>query len=131
MPSQTAEVISGIFGHGTSQLTSVIVDTYNAEMRDKDGFIGDRASRRAFRSIIEDWRSRLRKSGADPIGHKDEDISKKDLEHLLIEGKPRPAVLFWAQLKSLLRNSRLSFDVFCALRMARYAAHCDWWRILC
>ena len=87
MPSQTAEVISGIFGHATSQLTSVIVDTYNAEMRDKDGFIGDRASRRAFRSIMEDWRARMRKSGEDPIGHKDEDISKKDLGRLLMEGR--------------------------------------------
>ena len=46
--------------HGAVQLPAIVVDTYNAELRDADGFIGDRASRRAFRALIEDWRERLR-----------------------------------------------------------------------
>src|ERR1700677_725547 len=71
----------GLAAHGAAELTSVIVDTYNAELRDKDGFVGDRASRRAFRAILDDWRERVRKNGDDPIGKADsEDISKKKLD---------------------------------------------------
>jgi hypothetical protein len=32
---------NSLAGHGVAQLTSVTVDTYNAELRDKDGFVGD------------------------------------------------------------------------------------------
>ena len=35
--------------HGGADLPSVTVDAYNAELRDDEGFIGDRASKRAFR----------------------------------------------------------------------------------
>ena len=42
--------------HGDANLPSVVVDAYNAELRDEDGFIGDRASNRAFRSLLEDVR---------------------------------------------------------------------------
>lgn len=86
MPNQTLEIVSGIGGHGAGQLTSVMVDTYNADMRDKDGFIGDRASRRAFHAIVEDWRKRLRDAGGDPIGKEGEDISPKELDKLLTSG---------------------------------------------
>jgi hypothetical protein len=77
----------GLAAHGAAALTSVNVDTYNAELRDKDGFIGDRASRRAFRAILDDWRERLRKHGDDPIGEANsEDISKKKLDAMISEG---------------------------------------------
>jgi hypothetical protein len=62
---------NSLAGHGVAQLTSVTVDTYNAELRDKDGFVGDKASRRAFRAIVEDWRERL--SGDDPMGKAETD----------------------------------------------------------
>ena len=79
----------GLAAHGAAELTSVIVDTYNAELRDKDGFVGDRASRRAFRAILDDWRERVRKNGDDPIGKADsEDISKKKLDAMITEGNP-------------------------------------------
>jgi hypothetical protein len=79
----------GLAAHGASKLTSVIIDAYNAELRDKDGFIGDRASRRAFRAILDDWRERLRKTGEDPIGDSDsEEISKKKLDAMITEGNP-------------------------------------------
>ncbi|QCI68490.1 ROK family protein [Phreatobacter stygius] len=68
-------------GHGASELSSVSVDSYNLELRDKDGFIGDRASKRAFVDKLEDLRSRLQKVDADPIGDvATEDISKKQLD---------------------------------------------------
>ncbi len=88
MSSQTVENNTGIAAHGAGQLTSVIVNTYNAELRDKDGFIGDRASRKAFRAIVEDWRKRLRKDDEDPIGDIDDDIAQKDLDQILASGDP-------------------------------------------
>ena len=54
--------------HGAEQLPSVTVDTYNAELRDADGFLGDRASKRAFIALLDDWRDRLRRLGTDPLG---------------------------------------------------------------
>jgi hypothetical protein len=73
--------------HGSAQLPTVQVDAYNAELRDSDGFIGDRASRRAFLSIIDEWRDRLREVGEDPLGDKPtEDVGKRKLEKMLLEG---------------------------------------------
>jgi hypothetical protein len=54
--------------HGSRVLPAVTVDTYNEELRDDDGFVGDRASRRAFRAILADWRERLKEHGEDPLG---------------------------------------------------------------
>src|SRR5437868_2209022 len=54
--------------HGAGVLPAVTVDTYNEELRDEEGFVGDRASRRAFRAILADWRKRLTEHGDDPFG---------------------------------------------------------------
>jgi predicted NBD/HSP70 family sugar kinase len=70
----------------------VVLDSYNVELRDKEGFIGDRASNRAFRAILDDWRERLRQVGEDPLGETSSlEISKKKLDKLLIEGDPEAA----------------------------------------
>ncbi len=75
--------------HGAKQLPSVIVDSYNLEIRDEDGFIGDKANRGAFHEMLEKWREPLRKLGADPLGEKPaERIDKKKLDKLLTEGDP-------------------------------------------
>jgi hypothetical protein len=73
--------------HGASHLPAVDVWAYNAELRDNEGFIGDRASNRAFRAILEDVRERLRLVGDDPLGDAESsEISKKTLDKILIEG---------------------------------------------
>jgi predicted NBD/HSP70 family sugar kinase len=78
--------------HAAVQLPSVVLDSYNVELRDKEGFVGDRASNRAFRAILDDWRERLRKVGEDPLGEtSSREISKKKLDKLLIEGDPEAA----------------------------------------
>ena len=80
--------------HGAAELPSVLVDSYNLELRDHEGFIGDRASKRAFADIIEDWRERLRRVGRDPLGDlKSDEISKKKFEQLLLTGTPEVAGL--------------------------------------
>ena len=56
--------------HGAPALTAVVVETYNAELRDSEGFIGDRASNRAFRAILDDLRDRLRAVGEHPLARR-------------------------------------------------------------
>lgn len=76
-----------IAAHGAARLPNVDVDSYHVELKDDEGFIGDRASKRAFRDLIENWRKPLRKGGIDPFGDVQSDkISKKDLDQLLIKG---------------------------------------------
>jgi len=81
--------------HGAAQLSEITVDTYNADLRDGDGFVGDRASRRAFVALVEDWRQRLRKSGhEDPLGEiSARDLKKKKLDKVLVDGEPEAAAL--------------------------------------
>jgi predicted NBD/HSP70 family sugar kinase len=75
--------------HGGSVLPAVTVDTYNEELRDEDGFVGDRASRRAFRAILADWRDKLKEHGDDPFdGAPMEGISKSKLDKLLAGDDP-------------------------------------------
>ena len=85
---------AGVGHHGGARLPAVDVEAYNAELRDGEGFIGDRASNRAFRAILEDLRVKLRLVGDDPLGDTaSSDISKKALDKVLIEGDPEAAGL--------------------------------------
>ena len=83
---------ASLLAHGSEQLPRVVVDAYNAELRSVEGFVGDRASKRAFQAILDDWRERMRKAGEDPLGEfPSEDISKKQLDKLLTEGDAEAA----------------------------------------
>src|SRR5881275_1926785 len=83
---------TGIARHGATRLPSVEVDSYNVELKDDEGFIGDRASKGAFRQIIESWRSELRKIGADPLGQDaSEKLPKKRLDEILARGDTEAA----------------------------------------
>jgi hypothetical protein len=84
--------VSTVAVHGATRLPSVEVDSYNVEIKDDEGFIGDRATKGAFREIIENWRKPLRKAGEDPLGDKpSEDLSKDTLDKLLTSGEPEAA----------------------------------------
>ena len=76
---------TGIARHGGTRLPSVDVDSFNLELKDDDGFLGDRASKGAFRAIFDKWRKPLRKSGEDPFGDEaSEKINKKTLDAILV-----------------------------------------------
>ena len=76
---------TGIAGHGATRLPSVDVDSFNIELKDEDGFLGDRASKAAFRKILDGWRKPLRQTGEDPFGEEPSDkISKKVLDAMLV-----------------------------------------------
>jgi predicted NBD/HSP70 family sugar kinase len=76
---------TGIAAHGASRLPSVEIDSFNIELKDEEGFLGDRASKGAFRKMLDRWRKPLRKSGEDPFGKEpSENISKKVLDAILV-----------------------------------------------
>ncbi len=84
VPTPPPDPRSPIAAHGASVLPSVVVDTYNIEARDRDGFIGDRASRGAFQDILERLRKPLRELDSDPLGDAPtEEISRRKLEKIL------------------------------------------------
>jgi len=78
----------------------VTVEAYNAELRDDDGFLGDRASKRAFHAIVDDWRDRLRRTGKDPLGDKPaEEIGRRRLARALDEGDIDGAGLIFSAIE--------------------------------
>lgn len=103
-----------MIGHGVRHLPSVTVTGYNLEIRDKDGFIGDKASKRAFAAALEEWRKRLRKVDADPLGEVEtSDLSKKQLDQLMASDDAEAAALihgaiedFAQALASVIRRFR-------------------------
>jgi hypothetical protein len=89
----TDEIVSttGIAAHGVGRLPSVDVDSFNIELKDDDGFLGDRASKGAFRKILDDLRKPLKKAGEDPLGKKSaQEIAKSELDKALA-GEDIPA----------------------------------------
>ena len=85
---------TGIARHGATRLPSVDVDSYNLELKDDEGFLGDRASKRAFRKILDSLRKPLKKSGEDPLGNKSTaTIPKTALDEALIGDDIRAAAL--------------------------------------
>jgi len=79
------DVVVGIGKHGASRLPSVDVDSCYLEIKDENGFVGDRASKGAFQEILDAWRKPLRKRGDDPLGKKPSgEINKKELDDILV-----------------------------------------------
>src|SRR4051794_25768885 len=76
---------TGIGRHGATRLPSVEVDSFNVELKDDEGFLGDRASKGAFRKILDELRQPLKKNGDDPLGSKSTmAIAKSALDEALV-----------------------------------------------
>jgi predicted NBD/HSP70 family sugar kinase len=76
---------TGIARHGATRLPSVEVDSFNVELKDDEGFLGDRASKGAFRKILDGLRKPLKKNGDDPLGKKStSEIAKTELDEALV-----------------------------------------------
>jgi hypothetical protein len=76
----------GIVGpHGDMRLASVVIEGYSLELRDGDGFVGDVASRTAFRHMLDAWRKLFTTmAGKDPMGKKTtRELSKGELDAML------------------------------------------------
>ena len=85
---------NAIIAHGAGMLPSVIIDGYNLRIRDKNGFIGDRASKSAFQDILASWRKRVTDNADDPLGDTPtEDLSKKQIDEFMHGGDKVAAAL--------------------------------------
>jgi hypothetical protein len=86
--------------HGSPHLPVVDVDSYNLELKDDEGFLGDRASRQAFHAHLENWRKPLRKLGADPFGDtSSDDLSRPKLDVVLKEGDVEAAAVIQSAIE--------------------------------
>jgi len=108
--------------HGALRLPTVEIDTYNEELRhDEGGFLGDRASSRAFTEILEDWRDRLRHVGAeDPLGERpSKAIKHKALDAALTDGEPEAAGLVQSAIEDFAHELAAVIRRFLRLRAWR------------
>ena len=112
--------VSTVAVHGATRLPSVEVDSYNVEIKDDEGFIGDRATKGAFREIIENWRKPLRKAGDDPLGDEpSEDLSKDALDKLLASGEPEAAGIVQSAIEDFSQELALIIRRFLKLKAWR------------
>ena len=92
---------AALAAHGAARLPAVEVGCYNVELKDDGGFVGDRASKGAFREFIEEWRKPLRALGEDPFGKEPSStIDKKRLDELLAAGDSEAAAVIHSAIES-------------------------------
>ena len=99
---------SGIGRHGATRLPSVDVDSFNIELKDDDGYLGDRASKGAFREILDALRKPLKKNGDDPWAINLQIISKNTLDEALRGDDVGAAALVHGAIEEFARNSPMS-----------------------
>jgi hypothetical protein len=100
MANTTEAERPAVAGHGAADLPAVTVDSYNVELRDADGFVGDQASNSAFRELLDEWREKLRQVDEDPLGETPSDeVSKKKLDKLLRDGNAEEAALIQSAIE--------------------------------
>ena len=90
--------------HGAVELPSVTVTSYNLEVRDEDGYVGDKASRGAFVEHLDALRTHLKRNGDDPLDGDTASISKKDLDALLKDGDATEAALVLSAVESFAQS---------------------------
>lgn len=94
-----------IVRHGVLKLPSVLVTGYNLELRDADGFVGDKASKGAFTEALEAWRRRLRKIDADPLGDVETAaLSKSDMDKLMASKDAEAAALIHGAIEDFAQD---------------------------
>jgi predicted NBD/HSP70 family sugar kinase len=86
-PPREARQGMGLGTHGAAELPEAILKSYNLELKDEEGFVGDRASGRAFRALLDELRAQVSEVTEDPLGKKSsKELSKKQLDKILVDG---------------------------------------------
>jgi hypothetical protein len=103
--------------HGGTLLPAVEIVSYNVELKDDEGFIGDRASKGAFRDFIDNWRQPMRDMGRDPFGEEaTANIEKKRLDALLTSGEPEVAGVIQSAIESFAQELAVVLRRFLKLK---------------
>ncbi|HEY5794956.1 MAG TPA: ROK family protein [Bosea sp. (in: a-proteobacteria)] len=105
--------------HGAQDLPSVSITSYNLEIRDEDGFVGDKASRSAFVEHLDALRQHLREQGGDPLKGDTAAVSKKELDALLKDGDPHEAALVLSAIERFAQS--LAFVIRRFVRLKSWA----------
>jgi len=118
--AEARTTLPAIAAHGATRLPAVELDSYNVEIKDDEGFLGDRASKGAFRDILDNLRKSLRKSGDDPFGEKDGDeLSKTELDRLLAHGNAEAAGILQGAIEDFSQNFAIVIRRFLKLKAWR------------
>jgi len=113
----SANVAAPALAHGAARLPAVEVADYNVELKDDEGFIGDRASKGAFRKFIENWRKPLRDLNHDPFGDEPSSkIAKKKLDQLFASGDPETAGIIQSAIESFAQELAVVLRRFLKLK---------------
>src|ERR1700709_1433372 len=81
-------------GHGSLRLPKVDIVSYNIELKDNGGFLGDRARKKGLAAILDKARKPLIKEGRDPFGERPStEIGKKEMDRALEKGDAETAGL--------------------------------------
>ena len=95
--------------HGATRLPSVIVESYNVEVQDEDGFVGDRANEGAFRDLLAKWRDVMSKGATTPSATRTPTRSPKSTsKNCWWTVSLKPPASCTAPSRFLRRNSHLS-----------------------
>jgi len=106
-----------IAAHGADRLPAVTVDNYNVELKDDEGFLGDRASKGAFRDIVENWRKLYRKDGEDPFGDEpSEKLTKKAMDEGLTKNSLTAADIIHSAVEEFAQELALVIRRFLKLK---------------
>lgn len=89
--------------HGAADLPHVHVDSYNLELRDAEGFIGDRASGRAFRKLLEQIRKDAKET-TDTDMASTRDMSKSELDAILTGDDLAAAAIVQGAIEEFAQN---------------------------
>jgi predicted NBD/HSP70 family sugar kinase len=117
MPETAEAAPPSLLAHGAEQLSLVSIDAYNAELRSSTGFVGDRASKRAFQTILDDWRERVSQMGEDPFGETPSDeLSKKQLDKVLAQGDAEAAGVIHGAIEEFAQEFALVIRRFLKLK---------------
>jgi predicted NBD/HSP70 family sugar kinase len=116
MSRESAPAVTTL-SHGAPRLPGVEVTSYNVELKDENGFVGDRASKGAFRHFIDEWRKPLRRIGQDPFGNEQSaKIAKKKLDDLLAKGDAESAGIIAGAIESFAQELAIVLRRFLKLK---------------
>lgn len=91
--------------HGALSLPLVTIDDFNIEVKDKDGYIGDAANKKAFQRKLEEWRKLSRKTGDDPLGKAPtSELSKKQIDAFLKDKNAAATALVMGAIEDFARD---------------------------
>lgn len=103
--SATSDHGTGPLTNGAANLPALVVDHYNSEMRDKDGFIGDNATKGEFRAKLDAFRVRMREVGIDPLGKTPTaDLSKRKIDSIIRGEDAQAAAIVLAAIEDFAKE---------------------------